>query len=245
MGPAPRISLSGYPIPARLNFLQFVQLFGSNRIFFIIRMVNSIKKSSTRSAGRWDIDLELVGRARSGDTTAFDLLVVKYQRRVAAQIRMVVRRPNVIEELTQDVFIHAYDHLDDLRDGIAFQAWLNTIARNTASAYLRRRQHRIDAKTAEPKEAQGESEQLQFAASAEQEVIAQELFAAIDQAVADLPAKQRDALMLREIDGLDYKSIAATVGAPVNTVRSLIFRARQTVAKSVRPHLAATRSRRW
>jgi RNA polymerase sigma-70 factor (ECF subfamily) len=60
-----------------------------------------------------------------------------------------------------------------------------------------------------------------------------------------LPAKQRDALMLREIDGLDYKAIAATVGAPVNTVRSLIFRARESIAQKVRPHLAATRSRRW
>ena len=200
---------------------------------------------SKTGADSWNIDQELVARARSGDMTAFELLVVKYQRRVAAQIRGLVRSANVVEELTQEVFLHAYDHISDLREGVAFWAWLSAISRNTASGYLRRQQHRLDAKSREPNDTQDDSEILQFAASAEQEVIAQELFAAIDEAMAELPAKQRDALMLREIDGLDYKAIAASVGSPVNTVRSLIFRARESIAKKVRPHLAATRSRRW
>ncbi|UCH47085.1 MAG: sigma-70 family RNA polymerase sigma factor [Betaproteobacteria bacterium] len=202
-------------------------------------------KSSTKiGGGPWNVDQELVTRARNGDITAFELLVVKYQRRVAAQIRGLVRRADVVEELTQEVFLDAYDHLNDLREGVAFWAWISAIARNTASGYLRRRQHRVDAKS-EPGETQDDPGQLQFAASAEQEVIAQQLFAAIDEAIAELPAKQRDALMLREIDGLNYKAIAATVGTPVNTVRSLIYRARESIAKKVRPHLTATRARRW
>ena len=203
-------------------------------------------KSPTKIRGdSWNVDQELVARARNGDMTSFELLVVKYQRRVAAQIRGLVRSANVVEELTQEVFLHAYDHLGDLREGVAFWAWLSAIARNTASGFLRRRQHRLDAKAPEPNNTHRDSEQLQFAASAEQEVIAQELFSAIDVAMAELPTKQRDALMLREIDGLDYKAIAATLGTPVNTVRSLIFRARESIAKKVRPHLTSTRSRRW
>jgi RNA polymerase sigma-70 factor (ECF subfamily) len=203
-------------------------------------------KSPTKiGADSWNVDQELVARARNGDMTAFELLVVKYQRRVAAQIRSLVRSANVVEELTQEVFLHAYDHLGDLREGVAFWAWLSAIARNTASGFLRRRQHRLDEKASEPNDTQDDSGQLQFAASAEQEVIAQELFAAIDVAMAELPTKQRDALMLREINGLDYKAIAATLGIPVNTVRSLIFRGRESLANKVRPHLTATRSRRW
>ncbi len=210
------------------------------------RRTDDMKSSTTKSSSNsWNVDLELVTRARDGDITAFELLVVRYQRRVAAKIRAVVRRADVTEELTQETFIYAYDNLGDLREGTAFWSWLSTIARNTASAYLRRRQHRLDAKSLEPDEAQQEGDQLQFAASAEQEMIAQQLFEKIDEALAALPAKQRDALMLREIDGLDYKSIAATTGAPVNTVRSLIFRAREAIADKIRPYMTATRSRRW
>ena len=204
-------------------------------------------KSSTtkRNSNSWNVDLELVTRARDGDITAFELLVVKYQRRVAAKIRAVVRRADVTEELTQETFIYAYDNLGDLREGTAFWSWLSTIARNTASAYLRRRQHRLDAKPSQPDEPRNDIEHLQFAASAEQEIIARQLFEKIYEAMAALPAKQRDALMLREIDGLDYKAIAATIGAPVNTVRSLIFRAREEIATKIRPYMTTTRSRRW
>lgn len=204
-------------------------------------------KSSTtkRNPNSWNVDLELVTRARDGDITGFELLVVKYQRRVAAKIRAVVRRADVTEELTQETFIYAYDNLGDLREGTAFWSWLSTIARNTASAYLRRRQHRLDAKPSQADEPRNDIEHLQFAASAEQEIIARQLFEKIDEAMAALPARQRDALMLREIDGLDYKAIAATIGAPVNTVRSLIFRARETIADNIRPYMTATRSRRW
>ncbi len=180
--------------------------------------------------------------------TAFELLVVRYQRRVAAKIRALVRRTDVTEELTQEAFIYAYDNLADLREGAAFWSWLSTIARNVASAYLRRRQHQTDAQSAareDAKEEGGVGAGLSFAASAEQEIIAREMFGMIDEAMAELPAKQRDALMLREIDGLDYKAIAATLGVPVNTVRSLIFRAREAIATKIQPYMTSTRSRRW
>jgi RNA polymerase sigma-70 factor (ECF subfamily) len=200
--------------------------------------------TDTRAPG-WDVDRELVARARAGSEVAFELLVVKYQRRVAALIRSLVRRADVTEELTQEVFLSAYDHLGDLREGVAFWAWLSVIARNVASAYLRLRQNRIDEASRDSEPEGDDGLALEHAASPEQEVIARELFAAIDRAVAALPARQRDALLLREVDGLDYGAIAATMGVPVNTVRTLIFRAREAVAQQIRPHLAPTRSRRW
>jgi RNA polymerase sigma-70 factor (ECF subfamily) len=202
--------------------------------------------STTRvpDSAQWDVDRELVARAQSGDAVAFELLVVKYQRRVAALIRSLVRRADITEELTQEVFIKAYDHLADLRAGVAFWAWLGAIARNVASAHLRRPQTRMDADAAGI-EASDEADTPQFAASPEQEAIARELFASIDRALGRLPAKQRDALLLREVDGLDYRAIAATLGVPVNTVRSLIYRAREAIAADIRPYLSSTRSRRW
>jgi RNA polymerase sigma-70 factor (ECF subfamily) len=202
--------------------------------------------SSTRAqdVAQWDVDRELVARAQAGDAVAFELLVVKYQRRVAALVRSLVRRADITEELTQEVFIDAYDHLADLRAGVAFWAWLGAIARNVASAYLRRPQTRMDADAAGI-EAGDNADALQFAASPEQEAIAKELFATIDRSVGRLPANQRDALLLREVDGLDYRAIAATLSVPVNTVRSLIFRAREAIAAEIRPYLSSTRSRRW
>lgn len=202
--------------------------------------------STTRASdsAQWDVDRDLVARAQAGDAVAFELLVVKYQRRVAALIRSLVRRADITEDLTQEVFINAYDHLADLRAGVAFWAWLGTIARNVASAYLRRPQTRMDGDAAGI-EAGDDTDALQFAASPEQEAIARELFATIDRSVDRLPASQRDALLLREVDGLDYRAIAATLGVPVNTVRSLIFRGREAIAAEIRPYLSSTRSRRW
>jgi RNA polymerase sigma-70 factor (ECF subfamily) len=195
--------------------------------------------------GAWDVDGELVTRARGGDAVAFELLVVKYQRRVAALIRSLVRRADITEELTQETFLNAYDHLGDLREGVAFWAWLSVIARNVASSYLRRPQNRVDDRAAGAEPEDPDAAQLEFAASPEQEAIARELFEAIDRVVDELPARQRDALLLREVDGLDYGAIAATLGVPVNTVRSLIFRAREAIATKIRPYLSSTRSRRW
>jgi RNA polymerase sigma-70 factor (ECF subfamily) len=169
----------------------------------------------------WDIDRELAARVRPGNNVAFELLVVKHQRRVAALIRSLVRRADVTEELTQEVFLNTYDHLADLHDGAVFWSWLSTIARNVASGYVRRPQNRIDQGASGADPDTEESDSLQFAASAEQDAMAKELFAMIDSVVAELPAKQRDALLLREVDGLDYSVIAATLGVPVNTVRIL------------------------
>ena len=191
-----------------------------------------------------DADGLLVQRAVAGDALAFEVLVVKYQRRVAATIRALVRDVRVTEELTQEVFIRVHGALADFSVDGSFRAWILTIARNVASSYLRSGQNRMEDRPVELDV--GPAEVLMpHAGSAEEEVAARQLFALIDETIAGLPPAQKTALLMREIDDLDYRTIAAALGMPVNTVKSHIFRAREAVAARIRPLLAPTRSRRW
>ena len=188
------------------------------------------------------IDSALVDRCLRGDEVAFEVLVVKYQRRVAASIRRFVRDDRIIEELTQEVFLKAYSALASFDQAGDFPAWLFTIARNTARSYLRSAQNRQDDQPLEP---DGDHGAHTVAASPEEETMARQLFECIDAEIAGLPEAQRKALLMRELEGLDYKSIAAALGQPVNTVKSNIFRARESIARSIRPLLAPTRGQRW
>ncbi len=191
------------------------------------------------------IDASLVARAQRGETVAFELLVVKYQRRVAAAVRRIVGEDRITEELTQDAFMNAYRGLASFKQGGDFAAWLFTIARNAARSYLRSAQNRLDDRPLPVADEAAASGLFGVAPSPEQEVMARQLFEQIDAELAALPDMQRRALLMREIDGLDYKSIAAALVQPVNTVKSHIFRARETLAQRVQPLIASTRNRRW
>jgi RNA polymerase sigma-70 factor (ECF subfamily) len=192
-------------------------------------------------------DGALVARACDGDALAFELLVVKYQRRAAAEIRRVVHDAAITEELAQDAFMLAFDGLPDLADRDRFWPWLRTISRNVASSYLRSGQNRFDDRPADPDAAAtlAALERHAVHSSVEDELAAKQLFDALRRAVAALPERQRAAILMREIEGLDYRSIAATMGLPVNTVKSLIFRGRDAIAQQIRPMIQPTRSRRW
>jgi RNA polymerase sigma-70 factor, ECF subfamily len=191
------------------------------------------------------IDAALVARAQQGEMVAFEVLVVKYQRRVAATIRRFVRDDRITEELTQEVFLSAFLALATFRPDGDFAAWLFTIARNAARSYLRSAQNRQDDRPMQELVDAGDDDRFGVTPSPEEEAMAHQLFERIDAEVAALPEVQRRALLMREIDGLDYKAIAAALGQPVNTVKSHIFRAREAIARRARPLLAATRNRRW
>ncbi|MEO7855313.1 MAG: sigma-70 family RNA polymerase sigma factor [Rubrivivax sp.] len=191
------------------------------------------------------IDAALVARVQQGETVAFEVLVVKYQRRVAATIRRFVRDDPITEELTQEVFLSAFLALPSFKPEGDFAAWLFTIARNAARSYLRSAQNRQDDRPVPVLDDAGEDARFGSAPSPEEEAMAHQLFERIDAEVAALPDVQRRALLMREVDGLEYKAIAAALGQPVNTVKSHIFRARDAIADRVRPLLASTRDRRW
>lgn len=210
--------------------------------------------------GRFDVDAELVRLAQAGRHSAFELLVVKYQRRVAATISGMVRNDAITEELVQETFLSAFRALPELRAEVAFFAWLQVIARNLASTHLRQAARGAEQflmqseRQAEVSEA-GEHIDPQsevpgsigrvFANTPEDELVAKQLFASLETALQSLPAAQRDALLMREIDGLDYQSIAATMALPLNSVKSLIYRARESVATQLGPQLEPNRNRRW
>lgn len=191
------------------------------------------------------IDAALVSQAQQGLTVAFELLVVKYQRRVAATVRRLVFDDRIAEELTQEVFLRVFVALPSFRPDGDFAAWLFTIARNTARSYLRSAQNRQDDRPVAWLDEAGDTGRHGLAPSPDEVVMAQQLFEHIDAAVAALPEVQRRALLMREVDGLDYKAIAAALEQPVNTVKSHIFRAREAIASRARPLLAPTRDRRW
>ena len=191
------------------------------------------------------IDAALVARAQQGEAVAFEVLVVKYQRRIAATIRRFVRDDPITEELTQEVFLSAFLALTTFKTDGDFAAWLFTIARNAARSYLRSGQNRQDDRPAAVLDNPGDDDRFGAAPSPEEEAMAHQLFERVDAEVAALPELQRRALLMREVDGLDYKTIAAALGQPVNTVKSHIFRARDAIAHRVRPLLAPTRDRRW
>ncbi len=209
--------------------------------------------SATEREKSFDVDAELVRLAQSGRHKAFELLVVKYQRRIAALIRALVRDDAITEELCQEAFLRAFRALPDLRAEVAFFAWLQAIARNLASGYLRsttRNLTRAGDRTATgATDSEFDDSELGLgnllSASPEDELAAKQLFAALDEAVSQLPKAQRDALLMREIDGLDYQSIAATMALPLNSVKSLIYRARESIALGLSDLLEPKRNRRW
>ena len=185
-----------------------------------------------------DTDKELVRRVQRGDRKAFDLLFLRYQHKIHALVGRYLRHDEV-EDVAQETFIKAFRALPRFRGDSAFYTWLYRIAVNTAknhSASRRRRPQPValdadDAATGEAAEALKDEDDPEGALRGE------ELKAAVARALEALPEDLRSALTLREFDGLSYAEIAAIMACPVGTVRSRIFRARESVDQHIRPLL--------
>jgi len=192
------------------------------------------------------LDAELVRRALDGERTAFDLLVVRYQRRIAALISRYRLDAGTIEDLTQEAFIKAYRGLASFRGDSTFFTWLARIALNTTKTYLSERKRRVE--TVGLEEDAAELDPLATIESGdltEGTVASRQMGEIIARALDDMSPDLRDALTMREIDGMAYQEIAAALNVPLNTVRSRIFRARETVAMKLRPLLEVSRTKRW
>lgn len=198
-----------------------------------------------------DGDLPLVERARAGDQHAFALLVHKYQRRIERLIARMVRDPDLVQDIAQETFLRAYRALHQFRGDAQFYTWLYRIAVNTAKKALleAKRNPLIYESAAAPTSADEETfrpeQEPMSAETPEAELAAREVAAAVQAAVAALPEDLREALLLREIEGLSYEEIAAAMGTPIGTVRSRIFRAREAVSARVRPLLENQSGKRW
>ncbi|MEA1079432.1 RNA polymerase sigma factor RpoE [Marinobacter qingdaonensis] len=186
-------------------------------------------------------DLQLVRKVRNGDRSAFDLLVVKYQSRVASIISRYVYDSQEVMDLTQEAFVKAFRALDRFRGDSAFYTWLYRIAVNTAKNFLESRGRRPQG-SADVTEAENfdDGSRLRDVASPERLLQREELQKALSEAIAQLPEELRSAFLLREYDGLSYEDIARILECPIGTVRSRIFRARDSVDRHLGPLLNQT-----
>src|SRR5512140_1769510 len=198
--------------------------------------------------GDREVDQQLVERAQRGDKRAYELLVMKYQRKLGRLLSRLVRDPAEVEDVTQEAFIKAYRALPSFRGESAFYTWLYRIGINTAKNYLVALGRRAPTSTGfDHEEAEGfeDAEQLRDTATPENELIGKQIAATVNRAMEPLPEDLRTAITLREIDGLSYEEIAAAMDCPIGTVRSRIFRAREAIAERLRPLLDTQGDNRW
>ena len=190
---------------------------------------------STGSALDDDSDRLLVERTQKGDLRAFDLLVLKYQSRVMHVVMRFIRDADEAEDVAQEAFIKAFSAINNFRGDSAFYTWLFRIATNAAKNHLVARGRRTPVLDVDIDDAmlQAENERLVEDESPQAALETQELEAVIKQAVQELPEDLQTALCLREFDGLSYEDIAVIMNCPIGTVRSRIFRGRETVDQKV------------
>ena len=198
--------------------------------------------------GDREIDQQLVERAQRGDKKAFELLVAKYQRKLARLLSRFIRDPAEVEDVAQEAFIKAYRALPSFRGESAFYTWLYRIGINTAKNYLVAMGRRAPTTTefdSEDAENFEDGDQLRDVNTPENELMSKQIAQTVNDTMEALPEELRTAIVLREIDGLSYEEIATVMNCPIGTVSSRIVRARETIAERLRPLLETSKDKRW
>jgi RNA polymerase sigma-70 factor, ECF subfamily len=198
-----------------------------------------------------DVDAALVERARRGETAAFEMLVIKYQRRIERLIGRMVRDTDLVQDIAQETFIRAYRAMPKFRGESAFYTWLYRIAINTAKkALVALKRDPLVSEGAMFKDDAGDEtsrveNELSDGETPEALLASKEIAAAVNAAIEDLSEDLRQAITLREIEGLSYEEISEVMNCPIGTVRSRIFRARESIAVKLRPLLDTREGERW
>jgi RNA polymerase sigma-70 factor (ECF subfamily) len=198
-----------------------------------------------------DSDLQLVERTLAGDQRAYELLVIKYQRRIERLIARMVRDVDLVPDIAQETFIRAYRALHQFRGDAQFYTWLYRIAVNTAKKALvdLKRNPVVTESALRGGDDEDETSRLGYELTSDETpetvLAAQEIAAAVNAAMEALPEDLRQAVTLREIEGLSYDEIASVMGCPIGTVRSRIFRAREAISQRVKPLLEKQTGKRW
>lgn len=200
-----------------------------------------------------DSDAMLVERTVAGDQKAFELLVIKYQRRIQRLIGRMVRDVDLVEDIAQDTFIRAYRALAQFRGEAQFYTWLYRIAVNTAKKALM--ELKRNPTVSEHSFRSGQRDERDETSPLENELISsetpeavlagKEIAQMVNAAMDALPEELRLAITLREIEGLSYEEIAEAMNCPIGTVRSRIFRAREAISERIKPLLENQSGKRW
>ena len=198
-----------------------------------------------------DSDLQLVERTVAGDQRAYELLVIKYQRRIERLIGRMVRDTDLVQDIAQETFIRAYRALHQFRGDAQFYTWLYRIAVNTAKkALMDMKRNPVISENAlrggdDEDETSRVDNELTTEETPETVLAAQEIARVVNAAMEALPEDLRQAVTLREIEGLSYEEISLAMNCPIGTVRSRIFRAREAISAKVRPLLDKQSGKRW
>jgi len=198
-----------------------------------------------------DPDAPLLERVKQGDVKAFEMLVVKYQRRIERLIGRMVRDTDLVPDIAQETFIRAYRAIGQFRGESAFYTWLYRIAVNTAKKSLGglKRDLLVTESSRISRDDDEETSRLENeltdGETPEAVLASKEVAAAVNAAIDALSEDLRQAISLREIEGLSYEEIADLMDCPIGTVRSRIFRAREAIAQRLRPLLGTRDGERW
>ena len=198
-----------------------------------------------------EADAQLIERVKRGDTRAFEMLVVKYQRRVERLIARMVRDVDLVPDIAQETFIRAYRALPQFRGDSAFYTWLYRIAVNTAKkALVELKRDPLVSEAARPAGDDGDEtsrveNELTDGETPDAVLASKQVAATVNAAIEALSDDLRQAITLREIEGLSYEEIAEAMNCPIGTVRSRIFRAREAIAERLRPLLGTREGERW
>lgn len=201
-----------------------------------------------------DSDAMLVQRTLAGEQRAFDVLVLRYQRRVERLIGRMVRDVDLVQDIAQETFVRAYRALAQFRGDAQFYTWLYRIAVNTAKKQLlelkrdplvfqSQLQSADDDETSAPEREL--SAQVADAETPDAVLASKEIAEAVNAVLEALPEELRMAITLREIEGMSYEEIALALDCPIGTVRSRIFRAREAVSSRIKPMLDRQTGKRW
>lgn len=204
--------------------------------------------NASGSAGNRELDQALVTRAQQGDKKAFGLLVEKYHRKLGRLLGRMIRDQAEVEDVVQESFIKAYRALHNFRGDSAFYTWLYRIGINTAKNYLvsmGRRPQVMQEVEIEDVENFDDGFDMRTTDTPETAMMTKQIAEMVNDTVANLPEELRTAITLREIEGLSYEEIATLMQCPIGTVRSRIFRARETISEKLRPLVDAKEGKRW
>ncbi len=193
------------------------------------------------------VDQKLVEKAQRGDKRAFGILVEKYHKKLTRLLARMVRDQSEIEDIVQDSFVKAYRAINNFRGDSAFYTWLYRIGINTAKNHLvslGRRPKAMNEVEIEDVENFEDGDELRSIETPENTMMTKEIVATVNDTIEGLPDELKEAISLREMDGLSYEEIAELMQCPIGTVRSRIFRAREAIAEKLKP-LIETTNKRW
>ena len=187
-----------------------------------------------------ELDLAIVRRVQQGDKQAYNLLVGKYQQKLLRLVSRFIRDSMECEDVTHEAFIRAYRALPSFRGESAFYTWLYRIAVNTAKNYLVSAGRRPPSQDLDAQEASNSLAGANFVDlnTPESTLMNDELLNVIRLTIAELPDNLREAIIYREFDGMSYEEIAEVMDCPIGTVRSRIFRARETLEEAMLPYVS-------